>query len=198
MKLDKSFYQRTDVLQISRELLGKTLVTRTGGLLTAGTIVEVEAYCGACDRACHAYNNRRTARTEIMYQPGGHSYVYLCYGIHYLFNITSNIAGHADAILVRALEPVSGVETMLERRKMHKIEKRLSSGPGALSQAMGIDMTFYGSPLWGDRIWIEDGTGNICDEDIVAATRIGVDYAGEDAKLPWRFYIKDNPWVSRR
>lgn len=197
MKLDSSFYQRTDVLQISRELLGKSLVTRIDGEQTVGAIVEVEAYCGACDRACHAYN-RRTARTEIMYQPGGHSYVYLCYGIHHLFNITSNIAGHADAILVRALEPLSGIELMLERRRMNKVEKRISSGPGALSQAMGIDLTHYGSPLWGDRIWIEDQSWNIPEEEIVAATRIGVDYAGEDAKLHWRFFIKNNPWVSRR
>lgn len=198
MKLDRSFYQRTNVVEISRDLLGKTLVTQINGARTEGAIVEVEAYCGESDRACHAFNNRRTARTEVMFQPGGHAYVYLCYGIHYLFNIVTNIPGKADAILVRALQPLSGVETMLERRKMNKLEKRISSGPGALSQALGIDLSVYGSPLWGDRIWIEDNGWNIPDSSVFSGPRIGVDYAGEDALLPWRFFVKDNQWVSKR
>jgi DNA-3-methyladenine glycosylase len=133
-----------------------------------------------------------------MYQAGGRAYVYLCYGIHYLFNIVTDTEGYADAILVRALQPEAGIEKMLERRKMTKLEKRATSGPGALSQAMGIDGKLYGAPLWGESIWIEDNGVMVPDTAIVAAPRIGVDYAGEDALLPWRLYIKDNPWVSRK
>jgi DNA-3-methyladenine glycosylase len=196
MKLYPKFYQRTDVLAISRELLGKMLNTFLDGVLTTGMIVEVEAYHGQNDRACHAFN-RRTARTEVMYQSGGVAYVYLCYGIHHLFNIVTNTEGNADAILVRALQPEKGIEKMLERRKMPKLEKRVTSGPGALSQAMGIDQKLYGAPLWGNSIWIEDQGVVVPDTAVVAAHRVGVDYAGEDALLPWRFFIKDNPWVSR-
>jgi DNA-3-methyladenine glycosylase len=197
MKLDAKFYQRPDVVAISRELLGKMLATFLDGELTTGIIVEVEAYHGRNDRACHAFN-RRTARTEVMYRAGGLAYVYLCYGIHHLFNIVTNIEGQADAILVRALQPEKGINAMLERRNMSKIDKRITSGPGVLSQAMGIDGKLYGAPLWEDNIWIEDLGITVPDTDIVAVPRIGVDYAGEDALLPWRFYIKDNPWVSRK
>jgi DNA-3-methyladenine glycosylase len=197
MKLDPNFYINNNVLTISKALLGKILYTNLDGVHTSGMIVEVEAYHGKSDKACHAFNNRRTARTEIMYHSGGVAYVYLCYGIHQLFNIVTNTEGNADAVLVRALQPMTGIEKMLERRNMIKLEKRITSGPGALSKAMGIDQHLYGASLWGDLIWIEDHGTHVHEKEIVATTRIGVDYAGEDALLPWRFYIKDNPWVSR-
>lgn len=196
MKLNAGFYQRDDVTGISRELLGKRLCTRIDDVFTAGIIVETEAYSGAVDRACHAYNNRRTKRTEVIYQPGGVAYVYLCYGIHYLFNIVTNVGEVADAILIRAIEPVDGIGKMLERRKMNKVEKRLTAGPGALSQALGITRDLYGADLTGDRVWIES-TGGADGFEIETSRRIGVDYAGEDALLPWRFTIKNNQWVSK-
>ena len=198
MKLKRDFYSRPDVVEISKDLLGKTLNTNINGVLTSGLIVEVEAYCGRDDKACHANNNRRTNRTEIMFQSGGAAYVYLCYGIHYLFNVVTNIQGLADAVLVRAVQPVEGIKVMMERRQMHKVEKRITAGPGALSQALGINKSLYGEMLWGEIIWIEDVGEHIKEEDIIAAKRVGVDYAGEDALRPWRFYIKGNEWVSQK
>ncbi len=198
MKLKRDFYLRPDVVEISKDLLGKTLNTNINGVLTSGLIVEVEAYCGRNDKACHANNNRRTNRTEIMFQCGGAAYVYLCYGIHYLFNVVTNIQGLADAVLVRAVQPIEGIEVMMERRQIHKVEKRITAGPGALSQALGINKSLYGEMLWGEIIWIEDVGEHIKEEDIIAAKRVGVDYAGEDALRPWRFYIKGNEWVSQK
>ncbi len=198
MKLNRDFYLRPDVVEISKDLLGKTLNTHINGIITSGLIVEVEAYCGRDDKACHANNNRRTNRTEIMFQNGGAAYVYLCYGIHYLFNVVTNIQGLADAVLVRAVQPIDGVDMMLKRRKMNKVETRITAGPGALSQALGINKTFYGEMLWGNMIWIEDVGEHVKEENIIAVKRVGVDYAGEDAMRPWRFYIKGNEWVSRK
>lgn len=196
-RLDRNFYRRGDVVEIARDLLGKTLVTRIDGRVTAGKIVETEAYSGRNDRACHAHLQRRTRRTRVMFEEGGKAYVYLCYGIHHLFNIVTNREGLADAVLVRALEPVEGVDLMLKRRGMEKLHKRLTAGPGVLSQAMGIHTDHYGLSLVDDHIWLESGAG-ISNDDIHASARIGVDYAGEDALKPWRFYIKENPWISRR
>lgn len=198
MKLQKSFYQRENVVQVAKELLGKTLHTLVDGVYTVAKITEVEAYSGRDDKACHANNGVRTKRTEVMYAEGGHAYVYLCYGIHHLFNVVTNVADKADAVLIRAVEPIEGIDIMLERRKKAKLEKGLSSGPGTLSQALGITTkAHYGKWLLGDEIWIEEAP-NLNDTVIVVSKRIGVDYAEEDALKPWRFYIKDNKWISRK
>lgn len=196
MKLTRSFFLHDDVVELSRKLLGKKLCSNINGIFTSGIIVEAEAYNGRTDRACHAYK-RRTMRTEVMYQEGGIAYVYLCYGIHYLFNIVTNKKDTADAILVRALQPVEGIETMLSRRNMNKLEKRLTSGPGTLTIALGIEKVHNGLSLLENEIYIEDAD-ELQDDQVIATTRIGVDYAGDDARLPWRFYIKDNEWVSKK
>lgn len=190
------FYERDDVVSIARELVGKVLCTDIDGAVCKGIIVETEAYHGRMDRACHAFN-KRTARTEVMYGPGGTAYVYLCYGIHNLFNIVTNSKGVADAVLVRALEPLEGLAHMLKRRKMEKAVPALTAGPGSLSKAMGIDRGHYGSDLFGPPVWIEDHGIRYASSEIVAGPRIGVDYAGDDALLPWRFWVKGNKWVSR-
>ena len=192
-KLPRSFYLRDDVVQIAKDLLGKVLITNLEGVITAGKIVETEAYCGRGDKACHA-NEKRTARTEVMYKRGGHAYVYLCYGIHHLFNVVTNTEGMADAVLIRALEPIEGTNVMRERRKHTKA--KLSSGPGTLSQAMGISVKMTGADLLSDQIWI--GTdGKERDFEIYADPRIGVEYAEEDALKPWRFIIAGNKFVSK-
>lgn len=195
-KLDISWYLGESVEEMAKGLLGKYLCTNIDSVIAKGMIVETEAYCGRNDRACHSNNNLRTRRNAIMYATGGHAYVYLCYGIHYLFNVVTNKEDFADAVLIRALEPVDGIEKMLLRRKMAIRQKRLCSGPGALSQALGISLNQYGKKLNGDEIWIE--TGRIIRPELIAATtRVGVQYAGEDAQKLWRYYLKDNPWVSK-
>lgn len=196
-KIQPSFYERSDVVQISRELLGKYLFTNIGGVKTGGIIVETEAYSGQLDKACHAHLGRRTGRTEIMYQSGGLAYVYLIYGIYNLFNIVTNVEGKADAVLIRAIEPIEGIEWMQERRDLAKPEYRLTAGPGVMSQALGIKRMHYGLPLHGDTIWLEDRNVMIGQEEIEARPRVGVGYAEDDAFLPWRFSIKNNPWVSK-
>ena len=195
MVLTESFYVREDVVQIARELLGKLLVTNINGTRTTGIIVETEAYAGPTDKASHAYGGRRTARTEVMYSRGGLAYVYLCYGIHHLFNVVTYVAGIPHAVLVRAIEPVDGVDTMLIRRKKPGLTPSVTAGPGALSQALGITTAHTGTSLLGPELFIEEGVV-VSKGDIVAATRVGVAYAGEDAYLPYRFYIKNNKYVS--
>ncbi|RED97019.1 DNA-3-methyladenine glycosylase [Marinoscillum furvescens] len=193
-KLPKSFYQREDVVAIARELLGKYVFTNINGFLTGGKIVETEAYCGRNDRACHAFE-KRTPRTEVMYQAGGIAYVYLCYGIHHLFNIVTNDEGLADAVLIRALEPVVGVDEMFKRRGPKVSAKKLTAGPGTLSQALAIHTGLSGTALDGDSLWV----ARAAEPErfsVVATTRVGVDYAGADALLPWRFLIADHPYVS--
>lgn len=180
------FYARQDVVQISKDLLGCTLHTFFAGEHTSGIIIETEAYCGRNDKACHANNGTRTDRTEVMYGPPGNCYVYLCYGIHHLFNVVTNREGLADAVLVRALFPLNGVEIMKKRRGMEKI-KNLTNGPGKLSQALAIHTDMTGCTLSGPPLWIEKRREVISDENIVASKRIGVEYAGEDALRKWRF-----------
>lgn len=196
-KLSLSFYTRPEVVQISRELLGKYLFTHINGVRTGGKIVETEAYSGQNDKACHSHLGRRTARTEIMYHTGGVAYVYLTYGMHHLFNIVTNQEGMADAVLIRAIEPKEGIEEMMLRRGLSKVEKRLTAGPGVLSQALGISREQYGIPLSGPSIWVEDWKEEINEDEILARPRVGIAYAGEDALLPWRFSIRENPWVSK-
>jgi DNA-3-methyladenine glycosylase len=192
--LPASFYGHKDVVRIARDLLGKSLVTLTDGKLTSGLIVETEAYSYR-ERGCHAFNNKMTERNKVMFEQGGVAYVYLCYGVHNLFNIVTNKAGKADAVLVRALQPLTGEETMLARMKANSL-KRITSGPGKLTKALGIDRKLNGVSLVNSDLWIEEGK-EILKSEITMTTRIGIDYAGEDAKLPWRFYLKDNEWVSK-
>ena len=191
-----TWYLNSNVVDVARQLLGKVLCTRFDGVVTRGKIVETEAYCGNNDKACHANNQKMTKRNKVMFSAGGCAYVYLCYGIHHLFNIVTNAEGQADAVLIRAIEPIEGIETMMTRRKLNKKGKRISGGPAMLTQALGINTFHNGTVLNGDSIWIEDAMP--VDEDyIVFATRIGVEYAEGDALKPWRFFIKENSWVSR-
>lgn len=196
-KIPLSFYRRPDVVQISHELIGKFLFTNIEGVVCGGMIVETEAYRGYQDKACHSNLGRRTSRTEIMYHEGGLAYVYLIYGMYHLFNIVTNEEGKADAVLIRAIEPVEGVEWMLERRGMAKPANRLTAGPGVLSQALGIQRKHYGLPVDGDTIWLEDRKVIIDNKEIEARPRVGVAYAEEDALLPWRFSLRNSPWVSK-
>ncbi len=191
-----SYFQSNDVVFLARDLLGKSLFTKINGQLTGGIITETEAYAGITDRASHAFGGRRTRRTEIMFQKGGLSYIYLCYGIHHLFNVVTNEEGRADAVLIRAIEPIEGTETMMTRRKLNKKGKRISGGPAMLTQALGINTFHNGTVLNGESIWIEDAKP-IDEVFIASATRIGVEYAEGDALKPWRFFIKENSWVSR-
>ena len=190
-KLKSEFYLRPDVLQITEELMGKFLVTNFDGVKTSGMIVEAEAYNGPIDKASHAYNNRRTKRNEVMYAEGGVAYVYLCYGIHHLFNVVTNNKGITHAILIRAIIPTDGIDTILYRRKQ-KLNKKTADGPGTLSTALGIKTEHSGLPLTGNKIWIEDRGIKFSKKDVITSPRIGVDYAGEDAKLPYRFRLKEN------
>ena len=189
MKLGASFFQRDDVPGVARELLGKALCTDIDGQLTKIIVTETEAYAGVTDKASHAYDNRRTKRTEPMYADGGIAYVYLCYGIHHLFNVVTNRAGVPHAVLIRAGQPVTGVEHMLARRNKSKSDKTLLGGPGSLAKALGITTDDTGTCLEGSRIWIEDTGHEVGDESIVAGPRIGVDYAKEDAARPYRFFM---------
>lgn len=240
MKLPASYYQQNDVVHIAKDLIGKVIVSMVDDKLTAGIITETEAYRGVGDKACHAHLGRFTDRTKIMYENGGVAYVYLCYGIHNLFNIITNTDQQADAVLVRAAEPIEGIEHMLERRGKEKIDKTLTSGPGNFSKAFGLDRSHYGENLTGDLVWIEDAIPNstsvastplshldtknkslsistplndqgaemtgsyasklykIKPSDIVTSKRIGIDYAEEDAHLPWRFYLGSSKFVSKR
>jgi DNA-3-methyladenine glycosylase len=192
--LPDSFYSRDNVTQIARQLLGKKLVTNVLGKRSAGIIVETEAYSFR-ERGCHAYLNKMTNRNKVMFEAGGVAYVYLCYGIHHLFNVVTNKQGVADAVLVRALEPLEGAEWMLKRMKT-KSMKRITTGPGKLTKALGIDRTFDGKYLHSDEVWIEEGV-RVPSKLIQSSARIGIDYAGDDALLPWRFSIRDNVWVSK-
>lgn len=195
MKLPESFYQRTDVVKIARELLGKGLFTQIDGMVTGGIIVETEAYSWK-ERGCHAYGARKTKRNAVMFGRGGHAYVYLCYGMHHLFNVVTNAQDTADAVLIRALEPHTGMDSMKNRRGKLVNDFHLTSGPGKLSKALGIDRRLNGKSLLDSEVWIEDIGMKINNKSVEAGPRIGIDYAGEDAKLPWRFTIKNNPWVS--
>ncbi|MGC4022838.1 MAG: DNA-3-methyladenine glycosylase [Cyclobacteriaceae bacterium] len=187
-KLPKEFFLRRNVVQIAKDLLGKILTTRIENKIASGIIIETEAYSYK-ERGCHAFKGK-TKRNEVMFEDGGVAYVYLCYGIHEMFNVVTNVQGKADAVLVRALEPLKGLDLMKERTAA-KSEKRIMSGPGKLTKAMGIDRTFNGIQLNSNKLWLEEGI-KIKKADIEASKRIGIDYAGEDALLPWRFTIKNS------
>ncbi len=189
MKLPISFYTRDDVVQIAKELLGKYLCTNFNGILTTGIITETEAYKGIVDRASHSFNNRFTQRTQVMYLEGGVAYVYLCYGIHSLFNVVTNIAGIPDAVLIRAIKPEDGLSEMLKRTLKTEISANFGIGPGNVCKILGIHYSHTGLNLSENKIWLEDRGVKILDSEINISTRIGVHYAGEDAKLPYRFSI---------
>ena len=193
MKLATEFYLRDDVVAISRELLGKVLCTNINGVRTEAIITETEAYAGIADKASHAYGDRRTKRTEAMYGPGGTAYVYLCYGIHHLFNVVTNVEGVPHAVLVRAGKPVEGLDEILLRRNRVKVDKNLMGGPGTVSQALGIKTDMTGTSLRGRRIWIEDRGMTVLDTDVSVGPRVGVDYAQEDAARPYRFALDALP-----
>jgi len=197
-KLPLLFYQRPDTVQVAKELLGKILITKWKGQITSGRIVETEAYAGATDNASHASAGRRTNRNEIMYADGGVAYVYLCYGIHHLFNVVTNIKENPHAVLIRALEPMKGIENMLARTGKEKLDFTLTKGPGNVSKAMGIFTKHNGSSLRGNEIYIAGDEFSYSGNEIGASPRIGVEYAGKDAKLLFRFYVKGNPFVSGR
>jgi len=195
-KLPREFYLRPDVLTVSRDLLGKLLVVPgPNGERVSGKIVEVEAYRGPEDRASHAYGGRRTKRTETMYGAGGIAYVYFVYGMYYQFNVVNGAEDVPHAILVRALEPVEGIEIMRTRRHGH-LDRNLTNGPGKLCIAMGIDRQLNAADLLGDKVWLEDFE-TVSPRRIARGPRIGIDYAQEWIDKPWRFWIRDNPFVSR-
>jgi DNA-3-methyladenine glycosylase len=196
VKLDASFYNRNNVLQIAEDLLGKIIVTNFDSKLTAARIVETEAYNGIADKASHAYNGRRTARTEIMFGEGGTAYVYLCYGIHHLFNVVTNEKNIPHAVLIRAAEPLYGIDTMLERTGKLHADNTLTKGPGNISKALGIHTAHTGLDLSGTKLYIADDGFDAYKNAVAVSLRIGVDYAKEDTLLPYRFYIKGNKYVS--
>ncbi len=189
MKLKEDFYLRTDVVRIAKDLLGKYLITNIDGKKCVGLITETEAYEGVTDKASHAYGGRRTDRTEVMFGRGGVSYVYLCYGIHHLFNVVTNYAESPHAVLIRGVLPIEGQEWMCERTKKAKANKAISDGPGKLTKAFGINMELNKVSLLANDIWIEDRNFKVLPNKILISKRIGIDYAEEDADLLYRFNL---------
>jgi len=190
--LPEEFFTRTDVVQIARELLGKVLYTSFNNEITAGFITETEAYAGVVDKASHAYNNRRTARTEIMYRTGGCAYVYLCYGIHPLFNIVTSVQDDPQAVLIRGIEPLHGIEIMKNRKGKSILGPKDGIGPGNITKLLGIQVIHSGLNLCDNlnsenSIWLRDEGISVLDTEVKTGPRIGVDYAGVDALLPYRF-----------
>lgn len=197
MKLPENYYLGNDVVAISRDLIGKYLFTCINGVVTGGYIIETEAYNGVIDKASHAYGNRRTARTDTMFKRGGISYVYLCYGIHEMFNIVTSVEGNPQAILIRAIQPTEGIGEMQVRRNMPQLKPTVTKGPGSVAKALGISRNINAFSLQGDVIWLEDRGLTFPDDQVAAGPRIGVAYAQEDALLPYRFYVKGNIYVSK-
>ncbi len=197
MKIPLAFYQSKEVVNIARNLLGKYLFTQINGEISGGYIVETEAYNGVIDKASHAFGNRLTNRTKTMYLAGGVAYVYLCYGIHEMLNVVTSVEGEPHAVLIRAINPTEGIDLMLERRKMTSIKNNLTAGPGSVAKALGVSRKMNTLSFLGDEIWIEDRGLSFPDDQIAAVPRVGVAYAKEDALLPYRFYVKGNPFVSK-
>jgi DNA-3-methyladenine glycosylase len=196
-KLPRNFYARTDVLAVARDLLGCLLVVPArDGRRVSGIIVETEAYRGPEDRASHAYGGRRTRRTETMYRIGGTAYVYFVYGMYHQFNVVTNVCEIPHAVLVRGLEPLEGIEWM-RRRRPGQSDANLANGPGKLCLALGIDRSLDGSDLLAEGVWVEGRRRPVTPSSIASGPRIGIDYAGEWADKPWRFWIRGNPFVTR-
>jgi DNA-3-methyladenine glycosylase len=197
MKLEREFYLREDTIAVARDLLGKLLVVPNEfGNHVSGMIVETEAYLGITDGAAHSYGGRRTARTEATYSLGGHAYVFFVYGMYYQLNVVTGPLDHPHVVLIRALEPVEGIEIMRERRGPMK-DRNLTSGPGKLCIGLGVNRSFNNADLLGDRIWIESHR-TFDQSEIAVGKRIGIDYAGDDAEQPWRFWVAGNQFVSRK
>ena len=186
-KLPPSYYLNPNVVELSKLLIGKVLCTNINGIFTSGIITETEAYNGENDKASHAYGGKRTNRTETMFAEGGIAYVYLCYGIHYLFNVVCNQTNIPEAVLIRAIKPLDGIETQKQRRNLKKFDRDSFVGPGKVSKALGIDKNLNGVSLVEDLVWIEDRGMKISPDEIVIGPRVGIDYAEEDALLPYRF-----------
>ncbi|HKW93389.1 MAG TPA: DNA-3-methyladenine glycosylase [Methylomirabilota bacterium] len=196
MKLPRAFYTHENVITVARRLLGQLLVVPArDGRRVSGIIVETEAYRGPEDRASHAYGGRRTPRTETMYAPGGTAYVYFVYGMYHQFNVVTNVEHVPHAVLVRALEPVEGT-ALMRRRRGGGPDRGLTSGPGKLCIALGIDRRIDGADLLGDRVWIEEGR-RVPPGAIASGPRVGIDYAEAWAHRPWRFWLRGSPFVSR-
>lgn len=191
MRIEKEFFLSSDVVGIARELLGKYLFVKIDGVICGGYITETEAYAGSVDKASHAYQNKRTKRTEVMFSEGGSTYVYLCYGIHAMLNFVSAEEGIPHAILVRGFWPTHGLETILGRLKKSKVSKRMFNGPGKITRALGILTSHNNLDLQEDQIWLEDRGMEVSEDDIIVGSRIGIDYAEEDALLPYRFKLKE-------
>lgn len=198
-KLPPSFYSRTDVVSIAKELLGKIVVTHIDGRRTSGRIVETEAYVAFVDKASHSFKGRRTAKNEHMYAPAGTSYVYICYGIHQMLNFVTNEKDIPDAILIRAVEPIDGIDVMLQRTGKLKPDNTLTKGPGNVGKALGLNKLHSGLSLFEDPITVyNDPSFKLEEAQIGVSKRIGVEPAGEDGLLPYRFYVRGNPFVSAR
>jgi DNA-3-methyladenine glycosylase len=195
-KVPLSFYNRKDVVKIAKELLGKIIVTCFDGEITSGRIVETEAYAGIVDKASHSFAGKRTARNEHMYSAAGTAYTYICYGMHQMMNIVTNEKEIPDAVLIRAIEPLEGIDIMLKRTGKKTLDKTLTRGPGNVGKALGIFKHHSGLYLLDDEIYVLDDSKKIPDEEIGISKRIGVESAGEDGLLPYRFYVKGNKYVS--
>jgi len=194
-KLPPAFYEQEDVVQIARALLGKVLYTNWNDGPAKGRIVETEAYAGLQDKASHAYRGN-TPRTQVLFETTGTAYVYLCYGLHQMFNIATNTKGIPHAVLIRAVAPLEGIELMLQRTGKKMADASLTRGPGNVGKAFGFHRSQSGWSLQSNALYIADDGYEVPDEAIGISPRIGVDYAGADALLPYRFYIKGNPYVS--
>ena len=196
-KLSAAFFQRPDALQIARDLLGKHLYTNIEGRITAGRVVETEAYRHVGDQSMTLHLQRKREQAQGLYVPGGHAYIYTVYNRHALFNIATHDAEHPDTVLIRAVEPTIGIEEMLRRRGLATVARALTAGPGVLSQALGITPAFTGLPVTGDVIWFEDYGESVAPAAVLASARVGLAYAGaEAAGLPWRFRLRDSKWTS--
>lgn len=204
-KLPREFYTRDDTLEIARQLLGKLLVVPgETGERVSGMIVETEAYLGTIDKAAHSYNNRRTPRTETMFAKGGTVYIFFIYGMYFQFNVVAGAVGTPHACLIRAVAPVENIEIMRARRMAKNknpvakmTDKNLTSGPGKLCIALGVGKELNNADLLGEKVWLEDFK-TFSDAEVASGKRVGIDYAEEFADKPWRFWVKDNPFVSRK
>lgn len=194
MILDEHFYKEKDVLKVAKALLGKVLYTKIDNVVCSGIITETEAYAGVNDKASHAFGNKLTGRTEVMYRNGGCAYIYLIYGMHSLFNVVTNLKGIPHAVLIRSIIPFEGMERMIKRLKGRNMDINAGNGPGKLSKLLGIDYKMSGMLLKvnksGNSIWIEEKGIKITDSEIKSGKRIGIDYAAEDAELPYRFWLE--------
>jgi DNA-3-methyladenine glycosylase len=190
MKLQRSYFINDNVVEIAKDLIGKILFTNFHGKITAGIIIETEAYAGIDDKASHAWGGRHTARTDILYRQGGIAYVYLCYGMHHLFNIVTNKTDIPHAVLIRGIKAIYGIDIIQQRMGTKSYNKGFITGPGKVSKALGIKVAHTGMDLTGDTIWVENSGKQIKPEDILITTRVGIDYAGSDALLPYRYILR--------